>query len=47
MINYIIGIGAALMVILSIYNFIKKSKSNNSYAGCSGCSSGNHCSHKQ
>lgn len=40
MINYLIGIGAALIVILTAKNFIKNARSGESKcsSGCSGCS---------
>lgn len=49
MINYLIGIGAALIVILTAKNFIKNARSGETKcsSGCNGCSSGNQCNHKQ
>ena len=49
MINYLIGIGSALIVILTCKNFIKNTRSGKSKCscGCHGCSSTNKCSSKQ
>ncbi|MBC5995924.1 FeoB-associated Cys-rich membrane protein [Romboutsia ilealis] len=45
MINYIIGIGAFLVVVLVIKNFIKNIKDEKSSCGCSckGCLSNDNC----
>ena len=45
MINYIIGIGAFLVVVLVIKNFIKNIKDEKSSCGCrcKGCSSSDNC----
>ena len=49
MINYVIGIGAVLIVILLFRNLIKKGREGNGgcCGGCNGCSSVNQCNHKQ
>ena len=49
MINYVIGIGAVLIVFLVFRNIIKEGKGEKSgcCGGCSGCSSLNQCDHKQ
>lgn len=49
MINYVIGIGAIIIVILLFRNLIKKGKGEDSGCsrGCNGCSSANQCNHKQ
>ena len=49
MINYVIGIGAVLIVILLFRNLIKKGKGKYGACscGCNGCSSANQCDHKQ
>ena len=49
MINYVIGIGAIIIVILLFRNLIKKGKGEDSgcSCGCNGCSSSNQCKHKQ
>ena len=45
MINYVIGIGAFLIVLFVIRNFVKSVKSGNSNCGCDckGCSSKHSC----
>ena len=49
MINYVIGIGAFLIVVLVFRNLIKKGKEGDGgcSCGCNGCSSANQCNHKQ
>ena len=48
MINYIIGIGAVLIVILVFGNLIKNGsrEKKGCSGGCSGCSSMNQCNHQ-
>lgn len=45
MINYVIGIVAVLIVVLTVSNFVKKSKSGKGGCGCGcdTCSSASHC----
>ncbi len=43
MINYIIGIGATLVVIFSIKSFIKQIKSNSCNYNCKNCPSNGKC----